>query len=112
MDHSHALISFGVAEEASRLVVEFPIFHDPPFSNLCFWSEERDLLSCWIRVSGIPLCAWFNDSLLAIGNFLGKVVEIDPSTISGRNLQFAHFRVLLSPNLAEIKRIPLKARAS
>lgn len=112
MDLSHALVSFGVPEEASRLLFELPTFHESPFSNLCFWSKEWDLVSCWIRVSGIPLRAWFNDSILAIGNFLGKVVEIDPSTSSGRNLQFMRFRVAFSPDLAEIKRIPLKVGVS
>lgn len=64
----------------------------------------------WVRVSGLPLRAWFQESLHAVGNFLGKVVEMDPSTSSGNHFLFARFRVIWSPSLLNLKTIPMKMK--
>lgn len=94
IDSFQALISFEMEEEGSWLLKEFPVLHDSPFSSLAFWSVGMDSRSVWIRVSGIPVRAWFPEALNAIGAFLGRVLEVEPFTSSGRHFHFAIYRVV------------------
>lgn len=104
----HALLSFEVEEEATRLLAEMSVLQGGPFSNPIFWSEDSDFKSSWVRVTGIPLRAWFPESIRATGDFLRKVVEVDCPTTSDSHFVYERFWVSWLPSIVELKSIPLK----
>ncbi|GKV09274.1 hypothetical protein SLEP1_g20799 [Rubroshorea leprosula] len=66
------------------------------FEKIKYWSptdiaEERFV---WVRIQGLPLHAWTEESISTIGNHVGKSVKVDEHTISKECLDAA--RVLVS----------------
>ncbi|GLT47288.1 hypothetical protein SLA2020_209950 [Shorea laevis] len=66
------------------------------FDRIKYWSpsdiaEERFV---WVRIQGIPLHAWSEESLTTIGNHVGKLISIDEYTLSKECLDVA--RILVS----------------
>ncbi|GLT96029.1 hypothetical protein SLE2022_136780 [Rubroshorea leprosula] len=66
------------------------------FERIKFWSptdiaEERFV---WVRIQGLLLHAWTEESLSTIGNHVGKTVKVDEHTLSKECLDVA--RILVS----------------
>ncbi|GKV36093.1 hypothetical protein SLEP1_g44261 [Rubroshorea leprosula] len=66
------------------------------FDRIKYWApsdiaEERFV---WVRIQGLPIHAWSEESLSTIGNHVGKLVSIDECTLSKECLDAA--RILVS----------------
>ncbi|GLU00543.1 hypothetical protein SLE2022_179040 [Rubroshorea leprosula] len=72
------------------------------FDRIKFWApsdiaEERFV---WVRIQGLPIHAWSEESLSTIGNQVGKLVSIDEYTLSKECLDAARMLVSTKSKLA------------
>ncbi|GKU96309.1 hypothetical protein SLEP1_g9557 [Rubroshorea leprosula] len=72
------------------------------FDRIKYWApsdiaEERFV---WVRIQGLPIHAWSEESLSTIGNQVGKLVSIDEYTLSKECLDAARMLVSTKSKLA------------
>lgn len=78
----------------SKEVRNHQLKKDQRWYEVCFtfispWKEEgvNGRRRVWINVYGVSLHAWFPQMFRKTGNMIGKVVEIDNSTVSQNDLR-------------------------
>ncbi|GKV45597.1 hypothetical protein SLEP1_g52662 [Rubroshorea leprosula] len=82
------------------------------FDRIKFWTpsdiaEERFV---WVRIQGLPIHAWSEESLSTIGNHVGNLVSIDEYTLSKECLDAARILVSTKSKLAINEEFILKVK--
>lgn len=52
----------------------------------------------WVQVHDLPRGMWSENILANIGNFVGKVVKLDPANLTGGRKPYAHIRITMYLN--------------
>ncbi|KAJ8644802.1 hypothetical protein MRB53_006550 [Persea americana] len=84
-----------------------------PFKAIDRWMEVMGspLSDTWIRIYGVPLHVWREETFSLLGECLGSLIEVDPVTSRKDNLLFGRVKVARDPNLKLPQRLPLVRRS-